>query len=113
MGMKSVVQKLVWGVIAVISLAGCGKDNTVVVQGASTQNVLDPLLVQQFATPLPEIPVAVPDTTSHPGYDYYTVVAEQTTGYDFGLRKKDGSEFINPATGGPIRTTVWCRREMI
>lgn len=107
MGMKSVVQKLVWGVIAVISLAGCGKDNTVVVQGASTQNVLDPLLVQQFATPLPEIPVAVPDTTSHPGYDYYTVVAEQTTGYDFGLRKKDGSEFINPATGGPIRTTVW------
>lgn len=107
MGIKGAALKSMMGLIVAISLAGCGKDNTVVVQGASTQNVLDPLQLQQFATPLTEIPAAVPDTTSHPGYDYYTAVVEQTTDYDFGLRKKDGSEFINPATGKPIRTTVW------
>ncbi len=95
-------------VTACLALAACsGGDKTVVVQGASTTERLNPLELQQFGTPLPLIPAASPDTTTEPGYDYYTAVAEQTTGYDFGLRKKDGSEFINPATGAPIRTTVW------
>jgi len=91
-------------------LAGCGgKDTTTVVTvvGASPTTVLDPLQLQQFATPLPLIPIATPDTATFPGFEYYTVVAEQTADYDFGLRKKDGSEFINPATNRPIRTTVW------
>jgi len=87
--------------------SGCGKDTTTTVQGASSTTVLNPLALQQFATPLPIIPVATPDTTTVPGSDFYTAVVEQTSGYDFGLRKKDGSEFINPATNAPIRTTVW------
>jgi spore coat protein A len=90
-----------------LSFAGCGKDTTTVVQGASSTTLLNPLDLQQFATPLPVIPVAGPDTTTVPGSEYYTVSVEQTGGYDFGLRKKDGSEFINPGTGTPIRTTVW------
>lgn len=90
----------------VISVAGCGKDTSVVVQPSSTE-LLNPVDMAQFVTPLPAIPTAVPDTSTVPGSDYYTAVVEQTSGYDFGLRKKDGSEFINPATGAPIRTTVW------
>lgn len=92
----------------VLLSSACSKDSsTVVVQASSKTALLNPLALQQFATPLPIIPAAVPDTTTVPGSDYYTVVAEQTGGYDFGLRQKDGSEFINPATGAPIRTTVW------
>jgi spore coat protein A len=89
--------------------SGCGKDtNTItVVEGSSKNTLLNPLALQQFVTPLPIIPAATPDTTTVPGSDFYTVVAEQTSSYDFGLRKKDGSEFINPATGAPIRTTAW------
>lgn len=91
-----------------LAATGCSdKTNTIVVQAASKTSLLNPLALQQFGTPLPIIPVATPDTTTVPGYDYYTVSAEQTSNYDFGLRKKDGSEFINPATGQPIRTTVW------
>jgi spore coat protein A len=91
-----------------LSLAACsGSDKTVVVQAASKTEILNPLELQQFGTPLPLIPVAAPDTASEPGNDYYTVIAEQTADYDFGLRKQDGNEFINPATGAPIRTTVW------
>lgn len=95
--------------LSILSIAGCGKDtNTVtVVEGASKTTLLNPLVLQQFANPLPIIPVAAPDTTTVPGSDYYTVVVEQTSNFDFGLRKSDGSEFINPATGAPIRTTVW------
>jgi spore coat protein A len=78
-----------------------------VVQGASKEALLDPVNLQQFGTPLPIIPIAAADTTTVPGKDYYVASAEQTEGYDFGLRKKDGSEIINPATGKGIRTTVW------
>jgi spore coat protein A len=94
---------------SVLFFAGCGKDTTkvVVVQGSSNATLLNPVDMAQFISPLPIIPTAVPDTTTVPGSDYYTVIAEQTAGYDFGLRKKDGSEFTNPATGAPIRTTVW------
>jgi spore coat protein A, manganese oxidase len=94
---------------ASLLVASCGKDtNTVtVVQGGSKTTLLNPLSLQQFATPLPLIPVATADTTTAPGSDFYGVVAEQTSGYDFGLRKKDGGEFTNPVTGAPIRTTVW------
>ncbi|GFO70354.1 spore coat protein [Geomonas limicola] len=89
-------------------IAACGKSSSgIVVQASSGKDLLDPLALQQFASDLPLIPVAVPDTTSVPGAEYYTVVAEQTAGYDFGLRRKDGSELVNPATGAPIRTTVW------
>lgn len=89
-------------------VAGCGKSSSgVVVQASSGKELLDPLALQQFASDLPLIPVALPDTASVPGTESYTVVAEQSTGYDFGLRKKDGSEIVNPATGAPIRTTVW------
>lgn len=88
--------------------AGCSRsDRVTVVDGGSKKLPLDSLQVQQFATPLPIIPVASPDTTTSPGSEHYTVVAEQTDNYDFGLRKKDGSEFINPLTNGPLRTTVW------
>ncbi|MBT1070955.1 multicopper oxidase family protein [Pelotalea chapellei] len=95
--------------VAVLSLlSACStKTNEKVVQGASKTTMLNPLALQQFANPLPLIPVATPDTTTDPSVEAYTVVAEQTSGYDFGLRKKDGSEFIDPATGTPIRTTVW------
>lgn len=95
--------------VAVLSLlSACStKTNEKVVQGASKTTMLNPLALQQFANPLPLIPVATPDTTTDPSVEAYTVVAEQTSGYDFGLRKKDGSEFIDPATGAPIRTTVW------
>ena len=90
--------------------AGCGNDtNTVtVVQGASKTTLLNPLALQQFATDLPIIPVAGPDQArSTATTDYYTVTAEQTENYDFGLRKKDGTNLINPVSGAPIRTTVW------
>ncbi|MGA7827135.1 MAG: multicopper oxidase domain-containing protein [Geobacteraceae bacterium] len=90
------------------SFSGCGNDTTkVVVEGSSNAVLLNPVDMAQFVSPLPAIPTAVPDTTTIPGSDYYTVIVEQTSGYDFGLRKKDGSEFTNPATGAPIRTTVW------
>lgn len=97
--------------LSVLMLTSCGKDtNTITVvdvEGASKTALLNPLALQQFAASLPTIPVATADKTTVPGSEYYAVVAEQTSGYDFGLRKKDGSEFINPASGAPIRTTVW------
>jgi spore coat protein A, manganese oxidase len=87
----------------------CGNDTTTttVVEGGSKTTLLNPLALQQFAAALPIIPVATPDTTTVPGTDYYTVVAEQSSGYDFGLRQRDGSELRNPVTGAPLRTTVW------
>jgi spore coat protein A, manganese oxidase len=90
-------------------LQGCSGDkNTITpVQGASNSAILNPVVLGQFQVPLPVIPVATPDTTTVPGSDYYTVVAEQSYNYDFGLRKKDGSRIINPVTGAPISTTVW------
>jgi spore coat protein A len=96
-------------VVSLLMMAGCGKDTNpvTVVQGGSKTTLLNPLALQQFATSLPIIPVATPDTTTAPGSDYYTVSAEQTDGYDFGLRKQDGGEFLDPASGAPIRTTVW------
>ncbi len=96
--------------LLVLMIVGCsnnGNNTITVVEGASKTTLLNPLALQQFATPLPIIPVATPDSTTIPGSDYYTAVVEQTSGYDFGLRKQDGSEFINPGTGSPIRTTVW------
>ncbi len=100
------------GAAMVAVLVGCGGGKTVVTQNvavpaASATEVLDPLKLRQFGTPLPIIPFAVPDTASRPGYESYTVTAEQTTGYDFGLRKKDGTDFLDPVTNAPIRTTVW------
>lgn len=97
-------------ILLLATIFGCSDDtDTVVVQGASKTTPLDPVQLQQFANPLPLIPVATPQTITDNGitYEYYTVVVEQTTNYDFGLRRKDGTEFINPATGQPIRTTVW------
>ncbi len=96
-------------IMLLLTLAGCSGSDTsvVVVESPSKTSMLDPVQLQQFGTPLPMIPVAVADTTTYPGMEYYTAVVEQTTDYDFGLRKKDGSEFINPATNRPIRTTVW------
>jgi spore coat protein A, manganese oxidase len=93
--------------LTLISACGTNSTKVVVVEEPSAKQALDPLQMGQFVTPLPIIPVAAPDTTSHPGADFYTVVLEQTAGYDFGLRKRDGSELINPATGGPLRSTVW------
>ncbi|MDD2271958.1 MAG: multicopper oxidase domain-containing protein [Desulfuromonadaceae bacterium] len=100
---------LILGIFTGLMLAGCGKSNTetVAVNGASKTTLLNPLTLQQFATPLPIIPVAAPDTTTVPGSEYYSVVVEQTSGYDFGLRKSDGSDFLTPISGAPIRTTVW------
>lgn len=100
---------LLFMIFGVLMIAGCGngKDTVTVVEGSSKSVLRNPLVVQQFATPLTIIPIAAPDTSTVPGSDYYTVLAEQTNDYDFGLRKKDGSEFTNPVTGAPIRTTVW------
>jgi len=97
------------GTFTGLMLVGCGKSSTetVEVDAASKTTLLNPLILQQFATPLPIIPVAAPNTTTVSGSDYYAVVAEQTSGYDFGLRKKDGSDFTTPISGAPIRTTVW------
>ena len=96
-------------IFSVLMIAGCGKnsDKITAVEGASKTTLLNPLILQQFNSPLPIIPVATPDTSATLRSDSYTVVAEQTSGYDFGLRKKDGSDFINPVSGTPIRTTVW------
>ena len=98
-------------IISVALLVGCaggdGGTTTLVVQGPSTRALLSPLEVRQFHSPLPLIPAAPPDLATHSGSDYYTVLAEQTPDFDFGLRRQDGSDFINPATGNPIRTTVW------
>ena len=100
---------LLVGVVAALAMGGCtkGSATVVVIEGSSKNVALNSLGLQQFANPLPIIPVATPDLTTAPGFDYYTVSAEQTTGYDFGLRNKDGSEIIDPATGAPLRTTVW------
>lgn len=97
------------GIYCLLTIAGCGSDKKTitVLEGSSKTTLLNPLALQQFATPLPVIPVATPDTTSVPGSEYYAVTAEQTGSYDFGLRTKDGGEFINPVTGAPLRTTVW------
>lgn len=103
------------GAALMVALVGCGgarstvvvQTQTVPVPAPSATEILDPLTLQQFATPLPIIPFATPDTASKPGFEAYTVTAEQTTGYDFGLRKRDGSEFLNSVTKAPIRTTVW------
>jgi len=97
-------------VSVLFALAGCSDGTTtrtVVVEAASKTAILNPLLLQQFASDLPIIPVAMPDTASYPGKDYYVVSAEQTERYDFGLRNKDGSEIVDNATGRGIRTTVW------
>lgn len=96
-------------ITAALMISGCGKDtNTItVVEGGAKTTLLNPLALQQFATPLPIIPVATANTTTVAGSDFYTVSVDQTSGYDFGLRQKDGSEFINPGTGAPIRATVW------
>jgi len=75
--------------------------------GASPTEVLNPLSVKQFNSPLPIIPIATVDTATFPGFEHYTVVAEQTAGFDFGLRKADGTNFLDPVAGSPIRTTVW------
>lgn len=108
MRLTKIYIKLVMLAALIVLLSACGKEtSTTTVQGASKNTLLNPLALQQFATPLPVIPVATPDTATVSGSDYYTVVVEQTSGYDFGLRKKDGSEFINPATNAPIRTAVW------
>jgi len=95
--------------LSVLVVSGCGKDtNTItVVEGGSKTTLLNPLALQQFVTPLPIIPAATPDTTTLAGSEFYTVNVEQTENYDFGLRKKDGTEFLNPVSGAPIRTTVW------
>ncbi|HEY3307019.1 MAG TPA: multicopper oxidase domain-containing protein [Desulfuromonadaceae bacterium] len=107
--MKTFKSILMW-IFFVLLAVSCGKSNTntvTAVQGASKTTLLNSLALQQFANPLPIIPVASPDTTALPGTDSYTVIAEQSSGYDFGLRKKDSTEFIDPVTGAPIRTTVW------
>ena len=93
-----------------ISCGGSGGGTTttnVAVTGPSSTEVVSPLAMKQFANPLPIIPVAPPNTTFAPNFDYYTVAAEQTSNFDFGLRKGDGTDFLNPVTGAPIRTTVW------
>lgn len=91
--------------------AGCGKSSntvtTVSVQGASKTTLLNALSLKQFATDLPIIPAAAPDLTTSPGSEYYVVTAEQTDNFDFGLRKQDGTDLINPVSGAPVRTTVW------
>ena len=96
-------------VLSVMMMTGCGKnsDTVTVVQGASKTTLLNPLQLQKFAADLPIIPVATADTATVPGSEFYTVKVEQTSNYDFGLRKADGSNFIDPVTGAPIRTTVW------
>ncbi|HET9599406.1 MAG TPA: multicopper oxidase domain-containing protein [Anaeromyxobacteraceae bacterium] len=66
---------------------------------------LDPESIRQFANPLPVIPALTPDSTSG-GVDHYTVTAQQGT-HDFGLRRMDGTEFRDPATGKAIVTTSW------
>jgi len=105
--------KIPWlaGAIAAAVLVGCGGSGggttTVAVPGASPTEVLNPLSVKQFDSPLPIIPVAAADTATFPGFEHYTVVAEQTAGFDFGLRKADGTNFLDPVSGAPIRTTVW------
>ncbi len=105
------INLLALSILVGCSSSGTGSNtnttSTVIVQGASNTAILNPLALQQFANPLPIIPAATPDTATFPGREYYVVSAEQTVNYDFGLRKSDGSEIINPATGLGTRTTVW------
>ncbi len=96
--------------LLLLSLFGCNGDTTNITQvkqeTKSTKRPLNPYLLQQFANPLPILPTATPDTTKVPGSDFYTISAEQTTQYDFGLRDTDGNE-LRDANRNPLRSTVW------
>lgn len=69
----------------------------------ATFGPLDPSSLQQFANPLVEIPIAPMDATNP---TTVKVSVRQGT-WDFGLRRKDGSMLLNPATGQPIVTNTW------
>lgn len=109
--MPTISYRILGGAALMAALVGCGGRKTIVINqavpGASATEVLDSLEVKQFGNPLPIIPFAAPDLALHPGSESYTVTEEQTTGFDFGLRKKDGSEFLDPITKAPLRATVW------
>ncbi|KAA0889828.1 multicopper oxidase family protein [Oryzomonas rubra] len=93
-----------------LAMWGCNGDTTnisTLSASSGSKSPLNPLMLQQFATPLPIIPAATADTTSVAGSDFYVVKAQQSADYDFGLRNSDGSELKNPYTGKPVRSTVW------
>ncbi|WP_248345569.1 multicopper oxidase family protein [Anaeromyxobacter paludicola] len=103
---------------AAVGLWGCGgssapatttQGGTVAGDGGTPrldQRPLDPEAIGQFLVPLPIIPVRQPDTTTTPGSDRYVVTAVQGV-HDFGLRRFDGSAFLDPVTGKPVKTTSW------
>lgn len=66
-------------------------------------NPLNPTKLEQFGTPLVEIPIA-PKNASSP--NAYTINVRQGT-WDFGLRDRYGKTLLNPHTGNPIVTKTW------
>ncbi len=95
---------------AMLLLAACSSSSTSDTTAPGTKarvapRPLDPSAIRQFENALPIIPVRVPDSTAG-GVDRYTVTARQGV-HDFGLRRMDGSPFIDPATGAPIATLAW------
>ncbi|GEJ58960.1 multicopper oxidase family protein [Anaeromyxobacter diazotrophicus] len=97
---------------AALTLA-CGSSGTATQASAASsanpavaKRPLDPEAIGQFLVPLPAIPVRTPDTATFPGKDYYVVTAIQGE-HDFGLRRFDGTPFVDPASGKPVRTVSW------
>jgi spore coat protein A len=85
--------------------AGGGSNATGSISVA-TRRPLDPEDIGQFLVPLPMIPGRTPDTTRVPGADYYVVTAIQGES-DFGLLRFDGTPFVDPTSGKPVKTTSW------
>jgi spore coat protein A len=97
-------------IAATVLFQGCSSDSSsdspkVVTQqpAVNQQAPLSPLILQQFANPFVEIPIAPADPTTPTTYN---VAVRQGT-WDFGLRNVDGSEIIDSATGKPIVTKTW------
>jgi len=94
---------------AILLLASCSSSSTPETSSPAKKHVaprpLDPYAIRQFENALPMIPVRAPDSTAG-GVDRYTVTARQGV-HDFGLRRMDGSQFVDPATGAPIVSLAW------
>jgi len=96
---------LVLSLVAVMS--GCSGSSssggTAAPSAGGLYNPLNPNLLQQFANPFVEIPIA-PADPAHPAT--YSATVRQGS-WDFGLRARDGSILNNPRTLAPIVTRTW------